>query len=524
MLGWAVSANPSHSLAEIVLRVMRLRPLYVIGCFAVLGVVLLIANRAMPFVRNDLVYARAAQHVIEHGYDPRPIVADSSLSYDKPVGFAWLGAPFVRAFGSHVGLRIVSFLGVLLFLLASWRFVRALRVLPEEELPRRRAETWVLALVAFNPIVAYQVWSAHPDALFAALVLATWTLAIELVREPQRAVWRKATLLALLFTSGLVLKNYALILLANVPLYVALNLRALHAHGRRPWQLVIALGAALFAGAGFAWAAKSGHNPFAHIAGEGGGAGQYGKGELAIGALGTLLQVALCLVLNLGLALVFLARRVNLRRELVIPLVAFLAPYVAGLMAFPTTYYNMRYFLPLLPLVALACVHGARAAAPGFARSIFAAQLALGLLWIAVFNVAPLHALAEPAIPAWTFTAGYGKQGMLDNLRMSQHRARAAEIERANASVGHGGVLYMVDCAYYRDATHAVYEDAGLLRADIQTRYVRGRDLALSEDHAWAWVFYGDAHALARAGTITELAPNLVRIERASNEPGSAPK
>lgn len=504
---------------------MRSRAINVLVLFAMLGVVLLVVNRALPFVRNDLVYARAAEHVIEHGYDPKPVVADSSLSYDKPVGFAWIGAPFVRAFGSHVGLRIVSFLGVVLFLLASWRFVRALRVLPDEAAsPSKLDEAWVLALVAFNPIVAYQVWSAHPDALFAALVLATWTLAIKLVREPERGVWRKALLLALLFTSGLVLKNYALILLVNVPLYVVLHVRALRAHGRRPWTLASALGAALVAGAAFAWAAKSGHNPFARIAGEGGGAGQYGKGELAIGALGTLLQVALCLVLNLGFALVFVARRANLRRELVLPLVAFLAPYVAGLMAFPTTYYNMRYFLPLLPLVALACVHGARAAAPSFARAIFAAQLALGALLIAVFNFAPLHAVAEPAIPAWTFTAGYGKQGMLDNLRMSQHRARAREIDRANEAVEPGGVLYMVDCAYYRDATHGVYENAGLLRADIQTRYVRGRELALNEDHAWAWVFYGDPQALARAGTITELAPNLVRIDRASSEPGGAPK
>jgi hypothetical protein len=39
----------------------------------------------LPLVRNSLVYASACRHVIEHGFDPRPVVADSHLSYDKPI-------------------------------------------------------------------------------------------------------------------------------------------------------------------------------------------------------------------------------------------------------------------------------------------------------------------------------------------------------------------------------------------------------------------------------------------------------
>ena len=67
---------------------------------AVLGGALTLANRDLPLVRNSLVYARASEHVIEHGYDPRPVVADSRLSYDKPILYPWFSSPLVRAIGS----------------------------------------------------------------------------------------------------------------------------------------------------------------------------------------------------------------------------------------------------------------------------------------------------------------------------------------------------------------------------------------------------------------------------------------
>jgi hypothetical protein len=39
------------------------------------------------------VYASSAENVIQHGYDPVPVVPDPKLFYDKPVGFPWLAAP-----------------------------------------------------------------------------------------------------------------------------------------------------------------------------------------------------------------------------------------------------------------------------------------------------------------------------------------------------------------------------------------------------------------------------------------------
>ncbi|HEU4534937.1 MAG TPA: hypothetical protein VFS00_12495 [Polyangiaceae bacterium] len=492
-----------------------LRVVHVFTAFALLGAALLVLNRAQPFVRNELVYARAAGRVIEYGYDPRPVVANSALSYDKPIGFAWLGAPLVRAFGTHVGLRLASYFGTLLYLLAASRFVRALGAVARLELAPAEAAA-ALALCAFNPITAYQVWSAYPDSLFAALVLAAWTATMELVRAPERAPSRRAAWVALALVAGLVFKNYALVLFACVPLYVLLHARALWRREPRPWRMAAALAAALAACALFAWSGRAGHNPLVRIVGEGGGAELFGRGELVATVAGALLQVVLSLALNLGAALLFVPRRANARFGLVAAALAFGGPYVAGLMVHPATYYNMRYFLPLLPLAAVAGVHGARAARPAARRAAFVAQAAIASALVLAFDVASVNALAEPAIPKLVYARGLFEQGLLDNLRMGHHRARAADLALMNASVEPNGALYLIDCHYYKDALHGVYEAAGLLRPDIVVRYVDAGDLRPAEARFWAWTYYTDRDAIAGLGRLTQLGPDFYRVDRAS--------
>src|SRR5688572_31609674 len=88
-----------------------------------------LASRPLPLVRNSLVYARASEHVIEHGYDPRPVVADSALSYDKPILYAWFSSPFVARLGTHDGLRLTSFLTTAAYLFALLHFARSYRAL-----------------------------------------------------------------------------------------------------------------------------------------------------------------------------------------------------------------------------------------------------------------------------------------------------------------------------------------------------------------------------------------------------------
>ena len=486
------------------------RSLLVFVTLAVLGIVVTLVNLKQPFVRNDLVYARAAEHVIKSGYDPRPVVADSKLSYDKPIGFAWLGAPLVATFGTHTGLRVLSLFGTLFFLWAARGFIEALDPFRQSD----REHAAALLLVGLNPIVAYQFWSAYPDSLFAGLVLVAWTLTIRLVDEPERAYLRRAALLGLVCMIGLMMKNYALVLLGSVPLYVLLHLRQLWGRPSRPWRMLAGLVAALLTAAAFAALGRKGLNPLVRLAGEGGGSELYGQGRLKINVVGTLLQIAVFGLVNLHVALVFVLRRENVNRRVLAVLSALVMPYVLGLMDFPATYYNMRYFLPLLPFVAVLAVEGWRKARPALRPVAAGVYAIVALAAIAVFNLTPVYEIAAPWIPSLVFTRGYLGLGFLDNLRMPEHRARAEELARVNAQVEPNGVLYMVNCLYYGDAMDGAYEEAGLIRPDIQTRYVLAEGFQPSEKRFYVWLFWADARVLAAFEEVTELGPGLYRVTR----------
>ncbi len=485
---------------------MLQRPHWILFALAVLGCAITLLNRREPFVRNDLVYASAAEHVIEHHFDPLPVVADSKLSHDKPIGFAWAGSPLVAVFGTHDGLRILSVLGTIFFLWAAMRFVRVLDPFAFDD--RRRAAT--LVVVGLNPIVLYQFWSAHPDSWFGGLVLSIWTRSVQLVREPSEKPIARSIALALLAVVALVVKNYALILLANVPLFVLLNRREWKS--KAPMRMLTALAGALAVVALVVWTGWTKSNPLVRLEGEGGGVGQYGKGDLWISAGGMALQFVICFAVNLHAAIAFWFVRPTWRWSSAV--LAFGAPFVLGLMAFPTSYYNMRYLLPLLPLGALLAVQGWSSASASIQRIATPLWLAIAIVLVAIFEIAPLNALAEPAIPVWIFTPGYGQQGLLDNLRMPLHRVRAAELERIDAEVEPNAKLYLVDCRYYDDAMQHVYERAGFIRSDIQTEYVGARDMHPEEPRFYAWVFYADPRSLERFGTMTELGPKLYRVDR----------
>ena len=157
-------------------------------------------------------YARAAEHVIQHGYNPIPVVADSRLSYDKPIAFAWLAAPLVSLWGTIVGLKSASFVFTCAFVLAVWLFVRTydpLRLCNRE----RSLALW---LVCCNPLVVYQFWSAYPDTLFAALTLVAFSLTHIIATRTNQNTRKWIPVLALTVVAAILVRNYGLILLILV--------------------------------------------------------------------------------------------------------------------------------------------------------------------------------------------------------------------------------------------------------------------------------------------------------------------
>jgi len=468
-----------------------------------------LADRGLPLVRNSLAYARASENVIAHGYDPRPVVADSKLSYDKPILYAWFSAPFVSALGNHDGLRLTSFVTTAAYLLALLHFARSFRAL----LPTSGA-AWVLWLGALGPCVFYQFWSAHPDGWFAALAVLAWSLSRRIVAEPERdPVSRVLALGATLFVAVL-LKNYGLVLVGSCPLYLAIHWRTLRRDPTRFRRLVASSSAVFALLAVFIVLAWAGKNPLSRLEGEGGGVGQYGTGELWMSARGAWVALGLALLVQFQVGLVFSARRAAFGKELVAPLACFGAPYVLGLMPFPTTFYNMRYFVPLFALAALVLARGAAGFAPRTRHTLLVAHGALAALAILVFDWAPAYRLAAPVLPELEVNWIGVPLSLLDNLRMRLHLEQAEVLANIEAKVPPGSTLYMLDVNYYGDAQRGVYERAGLIRPGVHTVYASSRDFHPSEASFYVWRA-GSRPLPDGLGEVEELGLGLGHVQRA---------
>jgi hypothetical protein len=479
------------------------------ACVAAVGAVCLALNWSQPLVRNGIVYARAAEHILEHSFNALPVVADSKLSYDKPIGFAWLASPLVQWLGTHHGLMLASLLGTCAYIAAVAWFARAFD--PFAASSRERA--CVVALAALSPIVAYQFWSAHPDSLFAALYLAAFALTHGIVQRP--SLVRVALLAAAIFAS-LMLKNYGMILLPSCSLYLLWHRRRVFA---APGGRIVAAASALAIAVLFALVVlgRTGHNALMRIDGEGGGFAQYGRGSWWLSCVGTLVQVGIALAINLHVALpwTFRARRpasTSSSPSMLSALISFPLVYVAGLMLFPTTFYNMRYFVPLLPFAALLAVVGLRASTAPLQRVVRTSFVIAALALIAIFDCAPLYRRVAPAIPTLEVNWIGVPLSLLDNLRMSQHIAQAEWIDNLNEHAEPGSVVYMLDVDYYRDAQRGVFERAGLIRGDIETRYASSRGFEPEGKHFYVQANLRDSQALDRLSAVADLGHGLYEV------------
>ena len=71
----------------------------------------MVANLDLPIVRNSFVYAKTAKNIIEHGFNPLPVIADPNLFHGKPIAFSLLSVPFVLILGVNAGVKVASFVG-----------------------------------------------------------------------------------------------------------------------------------------------------------------------------------------------------------------------------------------------------------------------------------------------------------------------------------------------------------------------------------------------------------------------------
>jgi len=182
-------------------------------------------------------------------------------------------------------------------------------------------------------------------------------------------------------------------------------------------------------------------------------------------------------------------------------------------MPFPTTFYNMRYFVPLFPLAALVLVRGWALATPALRRGLLIAHGIIGAALILVFNLEPMQRFAEPAIPELEVNWIGVPLSLLDNLRLRLHLEQKDLLEHVDRQVPPGATLYLIDFGYYRDAQHGVYEQAALIRPDITTRYVGSRDFQPDGGSFYVWSYAPRRPELERWGRVVDLGRFLYRVE-----------
>lgn len=461
----AVGVEPSNRAAS----GRRLRA--IVAVFLTLGTLFLLINLSLPLVRNSFVYANAALNIIEHGFNPIPVVADTRLSHGKPALFSLLAAPLIALFDLNVGIKLASWLGTAFFI---WMVVLVMRRLNGRLGPGSDLTPMAFTLAVFNPLVLYQFWSGYPDALFAGEVLLAFLLCDVIAAEPERDTRYHILGLGVVIYLAVLTKLFGAVLGLACPLYLLLHGRALLEQSTRRRSKMTML-AAVFAGLALALIlAKLKLNPTLDFAAEeiqGGGFGIYMEGisRLSVRALlAPTSLIVISLALNFHVSLLLLATKGALRAWRLAP-AAFAVIYLLGLLPYKDTVLNMRFVLPVLPFLAVILAAGARSIQPRARRALLSVYAGLASILVLNYNVVPVNRALSPL--TGRVMAVSPRVGVwLDSLRLEQHLSLARAIDRINQEVPPQGVLYW--CAdYYGTATQVGAERLGI-RTDIDVRYV----------------------------------------------------
>jgi hypothetical protein len=439
--------------------------------FVALGILLTGLNLHLPVARNALCYAKAALEISEHHFNLFAVVHDRTWSSGKPIFFGLLAAPFVSLLGAGVATVVASSLATAFFL---WMTALTLARLNRRNGLDPALEPLQLALVALNPLVLYQFWSAYPDSLFAGLVLLAFNITDHIAVSPERDSRWQILALGVTIDVAIHTKLYGAVLMFACPLYLLMHGRELLAPSSRRRSrlaLLCVVFAALTAELG---AAALGKNPLLDLA-DGAGFGGYRSGLVDAASRdirGALAMLGFAVLLLFQVTLPFLAMHAARRAWRLAPTL-FAAIYLLGLLTFPATYYNMRYFLPAFPFLAVPVAAGVKSLAPLARRTVLAGFGTLAVLLVLVFNVAEVEERSQPVLSAVAPPGGrlsVWLEDWLDNLRLASQIELKKQIQAINTEVPRGSVLYWAS-DYNKTATHGLAEHLGV-EAGLDIRYV----------------------------------------------------
>ena len=442
-----------------------------LAAFMALGVALTVSNLGLPIARNSLCYAKAALEISQQHFHVFAVVHDRTWSSGKPIFFGMLAAPFVPFIGASAATLLVSCVGTAFFL---WMTAITLARLNRRSGLDPAIEPLQLAVVALNPLVIYQFWSAYPDSLFAALVLLAFNITDHIAAHPHKDTRWQIAALGLTIDIAIHTKLYGAVLMPACLIYLALHGRKLiddSTHRRSKLTILAGVFVALTAEL---VAAALGQNPLIDLA-DGGGVGGYKSGLTEAGSrdiTGALTMLGFAVLLVFQVALPFVGTLAARRAWRLAPAI-FAAIYLLGLITFPATNYNMRYFLPALPFLAVPVAAGVSSLAPMARRAVLAVFATLATSLVLIFNVPTVEEHVQPfasivAPPGGRLSVWLGD--WLDNLRLASLIELQKQIHTINTDVPPGSVLYWAS-DYNKTATHGLAEQLGV-KSGLDIHYV----------------------------------------------------
>ena len=454
-----LSPDPSLS------RYLRQGPL--VGLVA-LGIFLSLLNLRLPVARNAILYMKGALEIIARHFDLYTVVHEETWTGGKPLLFSLVATPFVQVLGGKAGLVATSALGTIFFLLAARlalpRLIRDRTALDPSVL------VWGVALMAFNPLVLYQFWSGYPDSTFAGLVLMAFVLSDIIARETSGYFRWNIVLLGLTICAAFHMKLYGSVLIMTCPLYI---LMASVQHSGRlslTKSKVVALFVVWAVLGGILAATKMGVNPLL-ILDTTNGFRDYVAGiqGFDLGYQIDSLSMFLFAVLLAFHVSLFCLFRKSAWKNYNFASTVFFSIYVAGLIPFTGTENNMRYFLPAFAFFPLAIAAGANSLSPSTRRWVLGSYVAIALVLVAVFNIAPINELARPIIMrAYTWEPDLAD--WLDNLRIPVQMSGKRQIDTINTYVPNGATFYW-SSDYYKSGTHGLAHEFGV-KNTLDVKYV----------------------------------------------------
>ncbi|MDJ0763250.1 MAG: hypothetical protein QNJ97_09705 [Myxococcota bacterium] len=425
------------------------------GLFILLGGALLIVYADLPIVRNAVLYGRITYAMIDFGSEFS--VADHA--FNKAIGYPTLSVPFVALLGANIGLKVSSFVWTSLWVVFAAYFLGRFRSEPATDASEKQLNPSLVALIfLLNPLVLYQFVSAYPDTLNALTFLIA-LYCIDRMTSPS-GKWYAGILFAVVTLFAIWIKHHGFVILAMLPVFMVSRWRAI----AREWssqRIKLIVSALSIAVMGIViLTAQSGLIPLFNLSQN---TDNYSGGFDSFDAMlarnvknlfdyGWLsFSVLLPLLLRWPMFMKY--------KEWYISILVF----IGTILVFHGADYNIRYYLPIAPLLAwIAC------------KNLMALKRQYRLVWIGLFIACNLFLTAYfNIIPFNRAVREVYKLENHDNLRLvgSQYYARE-RIEAVNRNVREDRRTLFFVYSYYKKGMWYVWERDGLFHEDLEMIYM----------------------------------------------------